>query len=522
MPDLDCDYLIVGSGFGGAVCALRLAEKGWRVVVAEQGRRIGQAEIEAGKNSPAKLLWMPELGLRGYFAQHFFKHMGVVAGVGVGGGSLVWAAVMLEAKPAFYEDPVVKRLGLDLKAELAPHYATAKRMLGVVPNPRQTHQDALLRQTAEVMGVGSSHGPVPNAIYFGERGVTAADPYFGGEGPARKGCVYCGGCMTGCESGSKNSLDHNYLHLAERRGARIRAERRADRIEPLPGGGYRVGLRGPDGVETLSARHVVLAGGVVGTLGLLFQNRDGYGTLPGISPTLGQLVRTNSESITAIQHPPGVDMTDGTAISSDFYPDAQTHITQNRFDRGYRFMRLYMGPLVDDPVAWRRALRTLLGIPLSPVLMLRNLFMRDWEQRLTVLTVMQTVDSRVRLRWGRRWWWPFSKMLITDASPGHQAPSYLPIANRATREFARVAGAKPMNLMVESIGSMATTAHPLSGCPMGESVETGVIDTKHEVFGHPGLFVVDASSVPANIGVNPSLTIVAMAERFCALRPSAG
>lgn len=520
MPALDGDYLIIGSGFGGAVCALRLAEKGWRVVVAEQGRRVGAAEILAAKQSPRRLLWMPQLGLRGYFAQHFFKHMGVVAGVGVGGGSLVWAAVMLEPGERFYQDPAIRALGLDLRAELAPHFETARRMLGVARNPRQTRQDALLRQTAQDLGVGHTWGPVPNAIFFGEPGVAAPDPYFQGQGPARVGCRFCGGCLTGCEHGSKNSLDKNYLHLAEALGARVLPERRADRVEPLPGGGYRVTLRDPGGgAEVHNARYVIVAGGVVGTMELLLKNRDAYGTLPRLSPTLGQLVRTNSESITAIQHPPGEDMSDGTAISSDFYPDERTHVTQNRFDRGYRFMRAYMGPLVDGAVPWRRALATLARLPRSLGLLARNALMRDWERRLTVLTVMQTVDSRVRLRLGRRWWWPFRPMLVTEASPGHEAPSYLPVANEVTRAFARAAGGAPMNLMVESVGGLATTAHPLSGCPMGPDAATAVIDTRHEVHGHPGLFVVDASSVPANLGVNPSLTILAMAERFCSLRP---
>jgi cholesterol oxidase len=480
--------------------------------------------MAAGKRSALSLLWMPRLGLRGYFVQHFFRHLGVVGGVGVGGGSIVWGAVMLEPNQAFYDDPLLASLGLDLKAELAPHFTTAKRMLGVVTNPRQTKQDSLLETAAERMGASDTFGPVESAIYFGEIGVTKPDPYFDGQGPERSGCRFCGGCLTGCEFGSKNSLDRNYLYLAERRGVKIIAERKASRIEPLPEGGYRVVLvsaRSDRLLEVATARKVVVAAGVIGTLKLLFENRDRHRTLPGISATLGGLVRTNSEAITAVLHPAGTDMSDGTAISTHFFPDAHTHITQNRFDRGYRFMRIYMGPLVDDPVPWRRALRTLLAMVLSPLLLARNLFASTWEQRLTVLSIMQDLESRVAIRHRRRWWWPFKKMLATEACPGHEAPSYLPVANQVAREFATVSGGTPMNIVTESVAGLSTTAHILSGCPMGRSADDGVIDTRHEVHGHPGLFVVDGSSIPANVGVNPSLTITAMAERFAALQPDA-
>ncbi|MDR3415086.1 MAG: GMC family oxidoreductase [Nevskia sp.] len=519
----DFHHLIVGSGFGGSVCALRLAEKGWTVGVLEQGRRIGRAEIEAGKRSVTKLLWMPRLGLRGYFVQHLFRHLCVVGGVGVGGGSIVWGAVMLEPKDRFYDDPQLHTLGLDLKKELSPHFAEARRMLGVSINPRQTEQDRLLRATAERMGVGNTFAPVPTAVYFGQPGVKQADPYFGGAGPARSGCIYCGGCLTGCPVDAKNSLYQNYLYLAEKRGVKVLADRKADRIEPLQGGGFRVSLVDPaDGrpLGTLTTRNLILSAGVVGTLEILFRNRDSYRTLPAVSQTLGQLVRTNSEAITAVLHPRGADMTDGTAISTDFHPDQNTHATQNRFDRGYRFMKVYMGPLVDDPLPWRRALRTLLAMALSPLLLFRNLFAREWEKRITTFTVMQDLDNHIRLQYGRRWWWPFRRMLGSTPSPGHEAPSYLPVANRIAREFAELCGGTPMNITSESIGGLSTTAHILAGCPMGRSAAEGVIDAGHAVHGYPGLYVVDGSSIPGNIGVNPSLTITAMAERFAALQAS--
>jgi cholesterol oxidase len=271
-------------------------------------------------------------------------------------------------------------------------------------------------------------------------------------------------------------------------------------------------------ISTVTAKNIILSAGVVGTLELLFSNRDQSKTLPNISPALGKVVRTNSEAITAVLHPKGHDMSDGTTISTDFHPNEHTHITQNRLDKGSRFTRLYMGPLVDGTNPGLRAIKTVFAMLGSPLLLAQNAFIKEWEKRITVLTVMQDLDNHIQLGLKRRWWSPF-KTLRSSRNPGNEAPSYLPIANQVTREFATVSGGKPMNMLPESIGGMSTTAHILSGCPMGHSQQDGVIDTNHQVHGHPGLFVVDGSSVPANIGVNPSLTITAMAERFAANQP---
>ncbi len=519
----DYDYLVIGSGFGGAVSALRMAEKGWRVAVVEQGRKIESEDIKKGKKSVFKLMWMPRIGMRGYFTQHFFSHVSIVGGVGVGGGSLVWAAVMLEPKPEFYADEQLASLGVDWKQELAPHFVTAKTMLGVAINPRHTEQDEFLQQTANRMGQGDTFAAVPNAIYFNQD-EQAQDPYFDGAGPLRKPCTFCGGCLTGCPYGSKNSLNFNYLHLAQQQGVEIHTERMADQVTALPTGGYQVRLLSPycgKPVQTLTARKVILSAGVVGTLEILFKNRDVYQTLPGISQVLGSMVRTNSEAITAVLHPSGADMTDGAAISSDFHPDPHTHVTQNRFDEGYRFMRSFMVPLTGGTRPMPRALKTIWNVLTSPSLMFKNWFIRDWEKRITVFTIMQDLDNYLAFNYRPRWWLGFRSALSTGIdSPEHAPPSFLPVANQVTQVYADVAGGEPMNTGIEAIGAMSTTAHILSGCSMGSSADNSTIGTDHQVHNCPGLFVVDGSSIPANIGVNPSLTITAMAERFAALQPA--
>jgi len=514
----DCDFLIVGSGFGGAVSALRLAEQGYSVIVLEQGRRIGSAEILQAKKSAMKLFWQPALGLKGYFTQRLFRHVGVIGGVGLGGGSLVWGSVLLEPKNGFFRDPAWTGLGVDWEAELAPHYATAKRMLGRTDNPLLTEMDDYLRRTAESMNAADSFNRTPVAIYFGEPGKTVPDPYFGGEGPPRTGCVFCGGCLTGCPQGSKNSLDYNYLHLAQKRGARLCTERQVECIEPLKGGGYRIHSRHPWRREVhapLRARQVVLAAGVLGTLELLFRARDEQGTMPDLSRCLGETVRTNSEAIVAALHPdPQQDLTRGVAISSDFYPNPHTHITQNRVPPNYGYLRYALTPMVDDARPLRRALKTLARAVLQPLPLLRNWFARHWTQRISLLTVMQHLDNQLQFRYTRPWWYPWRRRLQSSAVPGKQAPTYIPEANEAARRYAEACGGTPYNMAPESLGGVSITAHLLGGCRMGSDASSGVIDINHQVHGYPGLYVMDGSVVCANLGVNPSLTITALAERF--------
>ena len=511
---MDFDVIVVGSGFGGSVAALRASEKGHRVAVLEMGCRVSTADIEKANRSPLDLFWMPALGMKGFFTQTFFKHVTIVGGVGVGGGSLVYAAVLLEPKMAFYRDPAWGPVGSELESELRPHFHTAANMLGCVPCPTSHLQDDYLKQTAEALGAGHTYGPVPLGIYFGDENTP--DPFFGGAGPMRNGCTECGACLAGCAPGAKNTLDKNYLYLAEKNGAQILAEHKATLIEPIEGG-YRVQMVNPlNGTRypPLTTGKLILSAGVLGTLELLFRSRAA-GTLPHLSPMLGQRVRTNSEAIVAsLSKDKRVDISHGPAISSDFHANEHTHITQNRLPPSYWFMKLYSGPLVDGTQPFLRALKVItyfLRHPLESTASLR--VRKDWHKRITLISVMQNLDNQMVFRWSGL----LKKGLKSVSLSGKRVPAYIPEANQAARTYARVSDGVPHNSVLESMFNMSVTAHILGGCPIGVDADSGVIDSNHEVFGYPGLYVMDGSAIPANVGVNPSLTITALAERAMSL-----
>jgi len=514
---LTYDAIVIGSGFGGSVAALRLAQKGHRVAVLEQGRRISNDDMLAAGNDPRKLFWGPALGMRGFFSQRVFKHVGIVGGVGVGGGSLVYAAVLLEPGQGFYNAPAMQRLGVDFKQELAPYYVTAARMLGRVTNPYRGLMDDWLEQAARTLGVHESYGPVPQGIYFGSPGKETDDPYFKGKGPRRAGCTQCGACLTGCAYNAKNSLDKNYLYLAEQLGAEIIPEQRVIQIREVEGG-YELEAEHPFDAKAERTRYraskVFIAAGVLGSVELLLRCRDVARTLPNLSPRLGELVRTNSEAIVGIlNEDESLDLTHGTAISSHFHANERTHITQNRFPSGYAFMRFYMGPMVDGPNPVRRAAKALGKLFSSPRAFLRSALAKNWNKRVSVLTVMQSDDQHLSLRLGRSWSTGLRRGLVSASEATSRAPAYIEEANLAARAFAQASRGAPLNVLLESVGNLSITAHILGGCAMGSTPEEGVVDARNEVFSYPNLFVVDGSAIPANVGVNPSLTITAMAER---------
>lgn len=514
------DYIVIGSGFGGSVSALRLSEKGYRVAVIEQGKRFKADELKAAGESAKKLFWLPALGLKGPFSQVILKHISVVRGIGVGGGSLVYAAVLLRPKKAFYQSKDWQHLA-NWQQELAPHYDTASRMLGVMTNPRRSKMDEQLQQTAAVLGCEKSFGNVPQGIFFSDNAEPVSDPFFDGKGPTRSSCTFCGRCATGCAEGAKNSLDKNYLYLAENNGVDIFAEMKAQIIEPCSGG-YQITVKSTSGEfnsRLFKTKKLVLAGGVLGTMDLLFNCRDHYRTLPNISARLGEKVRTNSEALVAsIARDQQEDLTDGATISTDFYYGEDTHITQNRLPPSHNIMRFYFGPMVDDKNPIRRALKTLLLYLRQPRKSTIS-WRKSWYRRTTLLTVMQNLDNALDLRFGRRWFMPWKKILLTKARQGQSAPTYIAKANQAARAFAKVSNGDAQSIVMESIANKSLTAHILGGACIGDSRENSVVDIQHRLHAYPDIYVADASVIPANIGVNPSLTITAMAERMASLIP---
>jgi cholesterol oxidase len=526
LPDkFDYDVLVIGSGFGGSVAALRLSEKGYRVAVIEQGRRISVEDMQNTTRGLQHLLWAPLMGLRGFFTQTIYRHAVIVGGVGVGGGSLVYAAVLLEPGQAFFQDPAWNKMGIDWQTELRPYYDTAARMLGRVENPYLQEMDLYLLRAAEKLGASDTFGPVPLGIYFGQAGVDQPDPFFDGHGPYRAGCKQCGACLTGCPYNAKNSLDKNYLYLAEKLGATILPQHQVRLIRPLAGGGYELEITDPldrrKKITPLRAPRVVVAAGVLGSLGLLFHCREEAGSLPQLSNQLGRVVRTNSEAIVGIlANDEQADMSKGPTISSHFYIGEHTHVTQNRFPEGYTFMKFYTGPLVDEKRPLRRALKTLAAFLRHPAASTRSMRAHNWYRRISALTVMQNEDNQISFHLGRSIFSLFRKGLQSAQVPGKSAPAYLPEANQAARAFTEQLPSTPVNTLYQNLFDMSVTAHILGGAAIGQDRDHGVIDSKHEVFGYPGLYVVDGSSIPANVGVNPSLTITALAERCMAQIPA--
>ncbi|MGW2177374.1 GMC oxidoreductase [Streptomyces sp. NPDC001732] len=538
-----CDYdvIVVGSGFGGAVSALRLTEKGYRVGVLEAGRRFTRSELPKNSWDLKNFLWAPALGLYGIQRIHLLGNVMVLAGAGVGGGSLNYANTLYEPLAPFFDDPQWKDI-TDWREELGPYYDQAKRMLGARLNPTMTPSDVHLKATAQAMGIGDTFHMAPVGVFFGDGedgdgtgrarpGGEVPDPFFGGAGPSRKACTECGECMTGCRHGAKNTLNENYLHLAEKAGAVVHPMTSVVAVAEDSRGGYAVKTLPTDNRKkgkgrTFTARQVVVAAGTYGTQTLLHRMKD-TGLLPRISSRLGELTRTNSEGLVGAQTTDRryrerhghekADFTRGVAITSSIHPDENTHIEPVRYGKGSNSMGALT--VLQVPYGAHRVRRWLLELVKHPTLAARSLSNRRWSERTIIGLVMQSLDNSLttyRKPGG------IGKGLLT-ARQGHGAPNPTQI-EAATRSAALLA--EEINGFAGSnVGELMgtpLTAHFLGGCPIGATAEDGVIDPYHRLYGHPGISVVDGAAVSANLGVNPSLTITAQAERAMSFWPNKG
>ncbi|MFF3401819.1 GMC oxidoreductase [Streptomyces sp. NPDC002659] len=540
--EYDYDVIVVGSGFGGSVSALRLTEKGYRVGVLEAGRRFTRETLPKNSWDLRNYLWAPALGLFGIQRIHLLGNVMVLAGAGVGGGSLNYANTLYVPPAAFFEDQQWKDI-TDWQDELAPYYDQAKRMLGVRLNPTMTPSDVHLKATAQAMGVGDSFHMAPVGVYFGDGedadgtktakpGQEVDDPYFGGVGPSRKACTECGECMTGCRHGAKNTLNENYLYLAEKAGAVVHPMTSVVTVTEDSRGGFAVSTLPSDNKRkgqgrTFTARRVVIAAGTYGTQTLLHRMKDG-GLLPRISPRLGELTRTNSEALVGAltdnrryrkKHgAEKVDFTRGVAITSSIHPDENTHIEPVRYGRGSNAMGSLT--ILQVPYSAHSRVAAWFGnMARHPWLAVRSLSSRRWSERAIIGLVMQSLDNSLTTYRKPK---GIGKGLLT-ARQGHGAPNpnQIPEATRAASLLAEEINGYPGSNIGELMGT-PLTAHFLGGCPIGASGDEGVIDPYHRLWGHPGISVVDGAAVSANLGVNPSLTITAQAERAMSLWPNYG
>jgi cholesterol oxidase len=516
------DVVIIGSGFGGSVSAFRLAEKGYNVAVLEAGKRWDTDSFPKTNWNAWRSLWFPKLGMRGIQRISLLPDIMILSGTGVGGGSLVYANTLYEPPEPFYIDDQWADI-TDWKTELAPHYSTAKYMLGVIENPLDTPADKVMREVAGRLGVADTFQPTPVGVYFGKPGIEVEDPYFDGSGPTRTGCIACGNCMVGCRHNAKNTLDKNYLYFAEKKGASVFPSQEVVDLERV-GSMWRVTAHKPGAWfsprdTVYEAEQVIFSAGALGTTRLLLELGE-HGRLPELSHRVGYQTRTNSEAIVgAVSNSRRIDYSEGIAITSSIHPDSHTHIEPVRYGKGSNALGLLGTLLTNGGGGMPRQFRFLANVVKHPVNFLKSFSVWHWSERGIILLVMQTRDNSIRLLRKKGW---FTTKLSTTQGEAEPNPTYIPVANEFARLTADEIGGIGFSSVNEVLFDTPLTAHILGGATIGESADTGVVDAYHRVFGHPGLHIIDGAAIGANLGVNPSLTITAMAERACSMWPPKG
>ncbi len=529
------DYVIIGSGFGGSVSAMRLTEKGYSVLVLEKGKRFEDKDFAKSNWQFWKYVWMPVIRAYGILQISILKGVMVLHSAGVGGGSLGYANVLEVPTNETFATPAWNQ-NVKWGEVLRPHYETAKRMLGVARNPKLWKADLLLKQIAEERNMGHTFRATDVGAYFGDEGVTVPDPYFGGEGPVRAGCQHCGGCMVGCRYNAKNTLPKNYLYFAEKNGAEVRAEVEVTNVRPMTEDGGPSSVIGhPKGSSannaryevtyqsstspfkrkhTIHAKNVIFSASVMGTMKLLLNLRDVKKSLPKLSPRLGDMVRTNSEALLgSIARKSDINYSEGVSISSIFNADEVTRIEPVRYPNGSSLMRFLGAPLVSDVTNIpARIFRTLTWIFRNPMDYLRAMALPGWAHNVTILLIMQNVDNYMKFRIGRSPLTLFRRSLVAERETDREISARVDAGHDVTREFAKQINGVPLGSVTENVFNLPTTAHILGGVPIGKDVSEGVVDENFEVHNYEGMYIIDGSVMPANPGVNPSLTITALAE----------
>jgi len=509
----DYDFIIIGSGFGGSVSALRLAEKGYKILVIEKGKRFKGDDFAKTNWNLRKWLWLPQLGMYGIQKLTFLRHASILSGVGVGGGSLVYANTLPKPKTTFYETGSWAKLK-DWEKELAPHYDKAWEMLGAAVNPKLDESDFALKALAEKLGKEKHFEPTKVSVFFGEPEKTVPDPFFNGKGPERTGCIFCGACMTGCRHNAKNSLDKNYLYLAEQLGVEVIAEHEVLDVVPIEANntkkGYQIkfkpSTRAFGRSKTLTTQSVIFAGGVLGTIPLLLKLKKK--SLPNLSPQVGEMIRTNNEAlIFDVTHDKEKNLSKGIAIGSILELDENSHLEPVRYGEGSGFWRLGITPLILETNFFKRIGKMIVDLFKTPLKWMKIYFVDDFAKRSTVLLFMQHLDSTLKLK--SHWLFGYKSRLSSGKAP----TPFIPEAHAVARKFGEIINGKPVVLFTETILGTPSTAHILGGACIGKDAKKGVIDTEHHVFGYENMYVFDGSAISANPGVNPSLSITAMTER---------
>ena len=517
------DIIIIGSGFGGSVSALRLAEKGYKVLVLEKGKRYETEDFPKTNWNLKKFLWMPNLFLYGIQCVTLLKNIFILHGAGVGGGSLVYANTLLVPPDKAFEDK--RWIGGGWKDRLIPFYDVAKRMLGATKAPYLGETDYLLKESASRLGREDTFKRVDVGIYFNKTNETIKDPYFNGEGPDRNGCVLCGGCMVGCRYNAKNTLDKNYLYLAEKKGAQISPEKEVLHVKKS-NDGYILKYRKSTGLlrksSEVHAKKVIFSGGVMGSVKLLLKCKE-RGYLSKLSDCLGNYVRTNSESILGVRSrfiSKDKDFTKGIAISSGFMADEKTHIETCRYGKGQNSMSMLTTHIFNKKGKTPLIFKWVLNIICHPIAFIKDSIPYKWSSQTVILLIMQPINNYLRLSYKRRWWRMGFKSMNSELSSNDSIPSFIPSGEKVANDIAEHIDGVPMSTYMDTFLNIPTTAHILGGATMGQDINSGVVNQDFEIFNYPGLYVIDGSVVPSNLGVNPSLTITALAEYAMSRFPS--